>query len=418
MPNSLWLRGKAYYAFDSVEQLDTMRQRQRAMGVQAPKYNAITRMAMDNAFTLSKEEVTRRIAAGQPHVVRMQVNPHQTVRFHDQVRGWVQVKGASIDDKVLLKEDGMPTYHFANVVDDHLMQISHVIRGEEWLPSTPLHVLLYEAFTWPMPIFAHLPLLLRSNGQGKLSKRMASQEDAPIFPIAWEDPTQHTTFQGFREAGYLPAPFLNFIALLGWHPQHQQEILSYADLCRQFSLDNIHKAGVRVDAAKAKWFNQQYLKNLPLDRLVQYLLPTLPKTQQALPLSHIQKIAQLVRDRLTFPQDLWAHHAYFFVPPKHYPMPWVAKKWTPSLKPIWQALLQALKTLHPFQASLIAQTIQATLQENEIKASTLIPLLRMATTGSPKGPELPQILEILGPAATIERLEAGLKAFEHVEEKT
>jgi glutamyl-tRNA synthetase len=253
-------KGKAYYAFDTADEIEAMRKRLEEAGADAAQYNAITRLQMSNSLTLSADEVQQRIDNGDPYVVRIKIDPKQEIRFNDLIRGWVAVHASTLDDKVLLKSDGMPTYHLANIVDDHLMEITHVIRGEEWLPSAPLHVLIYQYFGWTTPQFAHLPLLLKPEGNGKLSKRDADLGGFPIFPLQWQDPVSGVVARGFREDGYLKEATVNFLAFLGWNPGTEQELFSMDELVEAFSIERIHKAGARFDITKAKWFNQQYLK--------------------------------------------------------------------------------------------------------------------------------------------------------------
>ncbi|MCH8317645.1 MAG: glutamate--tRNA ligase, partial [Bacteroidetes bacterium] len=277
--------GFAYYAFDTPEELDAMRQRLHAAKVASPQYNTITRNTMKNSITLPEDEVKTRIKS-QPFVIRLKVPRKEEIRFNDLVRGWVLVHSSAIDDKVLMKSDGMPTYHLANVVDDHLMEITHVIRGEEWLPSTPLHVLLYKYLGWEdtMPEFVHLPLLLRPDGNGKLSKRDAEKYGFPIYPIEWKSPKNLKSEirnpkpeKGFRESGYLPEAVINFLAFLGWNPGTQQELFTLKELIKAFSIERIGKAGAKFDIEKAKWYNQQYLRSNPDKELAQYLLEAIKK---------------------------------------------------------------------------------------------------------------------------------------------
>jgi glutamyl-tRNA synthetase len=269
--------GNAYYAFDTEEDLDVMRERLKTAGVALPQYNSITRMQMRNSLTLLDDEVKALLAAGTPYVIRLKVPRKEEVRLNDLIRGWVMIHSSQIDDKVLMKSDGMPTYHLANVVDDYLMKISHVIRGEEWLPSAPLHVLLYKYLGWEadMPQFAHLPLLLKPTGDGKLSKRDADQMGFPIFPLDWIDPNTGEKATGFRESGYLPEALVNFLAFLGWNPGTTQEIFSMEELIKAFSVERIGKAGAKFDIHKAQWFNQQYLRAKPNELLAEYLMESL-----------------------------------------------------------------------------------------------------------------------------------------------
>ncbi|MFN9325071.1 MAG: glutamate--tRNA ligase, partial [Flavobacteriales bacterium] len=254
---------KAYYAFDTSEELEAMRERLKAAGSASPAYNSLTREHMKNSLTLSADEVQERLARCDEHVVRLKVPRHTEVRFEDIIRGWVVVQSANIDDKVLFKSDGMPTYHLANIVDDHLMRITHVIRGEEWLPSAPLHVLLYEAFGWERPAFAHLPLILKPDGNGKLSKRDGDRLGFPVFPLNWQDPTSGEQSSGYRERGYYPEAFINMLALLGWNPGGDVELMSKDELVKHFDLERVHKGGAKFDPDKTKWFNQQYLRHRP-----------------------------------------------------------------------------------------------------------------------------------------------------------
>ena len=405
-------KGAAYYAFDSVESLEAMRQKQRAMGVEAPKYNAITRSSMENAFTLSKEEVNRRIKAGVPHVIRLLVNYNETIKFKDEVRGWIQVKGASIDDKVLVKEDGMPTYHLANVVDDHLMQITHVIRGEEWLPSTPIHVLLYRALAWTCPIFVHLPLLLRSDGQGKLSKRTAVQAGDPVFILNWQDKATGTTFKGFREVGYLPGAFTNFLTLLGWHPADNNELLDYATLRKVFSLARINKAGVKFDLTKAKWFNQQYLKAMPNEALANtYLLPILQEKKTDVLPAYAAAVCGLIKDRITFPNELWEQHRYFFVPPTDYPLAIVKEKFYPISYEAVNKIMIALTGTATFDPNSIQSIFSKYTESEQVKKAHVIGLIRVAITGQRMGPNLVQIAALLGRREVANRLERALHSW-------
>src|SRR5688500_14085852 len=271
--------GYAYYAFDTEQDLETMRERLKTAGVASPQYNSITRMQMRNSLTLLEDEVKALLDAQTPYVVRLKVPRKEEVRLNDMIRGWVMVHSSQIDDKVLMKSDGMPTYHLANVVDDYLMKISHVIRGEEWLPSAPLHVLLYKFLGWEkqMPEFAHLPLLLKPDGNGKLSKRDADRLGSPIFRLTWQDPETKEVATGYKEAVYLPEAFINFLAFLGWNPGTTQEIFSIEELVQEFSLERINKAGARFDILKAQWYNQHYLRQKPFEELADFLLESLRK---------------------------------------------------------------------------------------------------------------------------------------------
>ena len=404
-------KGKAYYAFDSSEALEEMRAKQRALGSPSPKYNAITRMSLSNSFTLPSEEVARRVAAKEPYVIRLLVDYREDIKFKDVVRGVLHIKGSSLDDKVLLKEDGLPTYHLANVVDDHLMDITHVIRGEEWLPSTPIHLLLYKALGFEPPIFVHLPLLLRADGQGKLSKRMAATTGTPIFPINWEDKATGHTYQGFREAGYLPEALLNFIALLGWHPPGNEECFDREALCERFSLDRIHKAGVRFDITKAKWFNQHYLKKSTNQRLYQrYLLPKIQAEKLAIPPAYGEAVCALVKDRIAFPNELWEKHTYFFIAPTTYPKEMWQPIWSATLSALFAETITHLSSQESFKEDQLRKTLKAFVKEN--RAPQLMRLIRLALTGQPMGPDLVKTILLLGQKESIQRLKSALKDWQ------
>lgn len=398
-------QGSAYYAFDTPAALEALRERKRRTGIQAPKYDAITRMSMNNSLTLAPREVERRLQAGAPYVIRLRVDPQAKVRFQDEIRGWIQMEGRTLDDKILLKEDGMPTYHLASVVDDHLMQITHVVRGEEWLPSAPIHLQLYQALGWTPPRFAHLPLLLRSDGQGKLSKRTARQDGLLIFPIAWEDPATGEPIQGFREAGYLPEAMGNFLTLLGWHPSGQEEKIDFEQTCVAFSLRRVHKGGARCDLGKFRWLNQQYLRALPESLLIQrYLAPKLAALQQVIDPAYLQRACQLIKEHVTFPRELWEKHSYCFIPPTTYPWEAIRKRWHKSVPTLLQATATALAQLDPFTLPSLSATIAQEAHKHAYPKGHLMALIRYATTGRATGPELGPILLLLGQESLVHRL--------------
>lgn len=397
-------RGYAYYAFDTTDELALMRERQMSIGVHTASYNAITRMSMKNSLTLSAEEVECRVVSDS-YVVRLHVDPQRTIRFHDEVRGWVQVQGSVLDDKVLLKKTGMPTYHLANVVDDHLMEISHVIRGEEWLPSTPIHCLIYEGLGWQMPILTHLPLLLRADGKGKLSKRAVEVSGVPIFPLDWYDVVQARTYAGFREKGYLPEAILNFIALLGWNPGHNQEVMTVEELCRSFSLKRINKAGVQVDVDKATWFNQCHLRRLSGRELAnRYFLPILCRESLVVDEDYVAKVCDVVKKRISFPSELWSDHPYFFIPPKVYDWESIAEGWTGDVLVLFDAICEGLAGLEVFDEKGVKDLIKEKAGFYHVGLSVIMPFIRMAITGVLVGPELMDIIVCLGRSSVVERL--------------
>lgn len=393
--------GKAYYAFDSSEELDAMRQTFESQG-SAFQYNAATRGRLKNSLTISEEETQAKIAAGEPFVIRLKVPAKEEVRFKDIIRDWVHVHSSTMDDKVLMKSDGMPTYHLANVVDDHLMEISHVIRGEEWLPSAPLHVLLYRAFGWEdtMPQFAHLPLLLKPEGNGKLSKRDADLGGFPVFPLEWKNP-DGSIAKGFREEGYLNDAVVNFLALLGWNPGTEQELFSMDELVEAFTLERINKAGAKFDINKAKWFNQQYLKLRSDETLATEYLPNFE-------LDKALKIVHLFKERVTFPQEITKEAEALFVEPTTYDEAVVTSKWNDDAKNGISAFKDALPALDNFVADEIKHVLNDELQKLGIKMGKVMQALRVATTGVGAGPDLMLSMEIIGKEAVITRLEKAL----------
>ncbi|WP_031530806.1 glutamate--tRNA ligase [Dyadobacter crusticola] len=403
--------GKAYYAFDTPEQLDEMRKRLEAAKVAAAQYNAITRMEMTNSLTLSVGETKARIESGDPYVIRMKISPKEEVRFNDLVRGWVVVHSSQIDDKVLLKSDGMPTYHLANIVDDHLMGITHVIRGEEWLPSAPLHVLLYRYLGWEstMPQFAHLPLLLKPDGNGKLSKRDADLGGFPIFPLEWTDPNTGDKAKGFREEGYLPEATANFLALLGWNAGTEQEMFSMEELIQSFSLERVHKAGARFDIQKANWFNQQYLKQLSDEVVIDQLKPLYASQGIEVTSGQLTQIVHLLKERVHFVKDIVSESLFLFSAPEAYDPEVALKKWNEEAVTAIGGLKDALAAYNgDFTAHEIKEVISLTMEKLGIKMGKVMQALRLAVTGAGAGPDLMIIMEILGKQEVVQRLENAL----------
>jgi glutamyl-tRNA synthetase len=394
---------KAYVAFDSSEELEAMRTLYESKG-SAFQYNALTRVKLRNSLALSKAEVDALLASGTPYVIRLKVPAKGEIRFQDSVRDWVHVHTSSMDDKVLMKSDGMPTYHLANVVDDHIMEITHVIRGEEWLPSAPLHILLYQSFGWQAPQFAHLPLLLKPEGNGKLSKRDADLGGFPVFPMEWTDPQSGTISKGFKQEGYLPAATLNFLAFLGWNPGTEQELFSLDELVDAFSLDRINKAGAKFDVNKAKWFNQQYLKQTDSQELAQVYLPNLPAKDA-------NAFVQLFLDRVTFPQEIGQLVHEFSQKPTVYDEDVLATKWNLEAQKGLQVLAASLPTCSTWDADGIKHAIHVALEEAGIKMGKVMQMLRVALSGNGAGPDLMISMQLWGNDEVIERLNAALSVF-------
>jgi glutamyl-tRNA synthetase len=396
---------KAYYAFDTPEELDNVRDQAKAMGMPNWQYNSVTRTSLKNSLTLPHDEVQRKLEAGEPYVIRMKMPRNKDVRFEDIIRGWVVVNTNNLDDKVLFKSDGMPTYHLANIVDDHLMKISHVIRGEEWLPSAPLHVLLYEAFGWDCPEFAHLPLLLRPDGNGKLSKRDGDRLGFPVFPTNWIT-AEGELYSGYREKGYFPGAFINMLAFLGWNPGTHQELFSLEELAEAFTLDRVGKAGAKFDAEKTKWFQQQYLRSTSNEALAELLSQKLDNKYD---LDKLTAICGLMKERATFAEDILTEGAYLLERPSEFDETTKSKKWNenaPVLISEWKAKLEALST---FNAAEIEQEFKSFLTEKNLGIGAVLPLFRLVLTGQGMGPSMFEIAEFLGKEECVARIDSGLE---------
>ncbi|MCS7019916.1 MAG: glutamate--tRNA ligase [Cytophagales bacterium] len=403
--------GHAYYAFDTPEELEAMRERFKASKNEF-QYNAASRMHMRNSLTLPAEEVARLIASGVPYVIRFKTPLKEEIRFYDLIRGNVVVQSATIDDKVLMKSDGMPTYHLANVVDDYLMNISHVIRGEEWLPSAPLHILLYRALGWEatMPQFAHLPLLLKPEGEGKLSKRDGDKHGFAVFPLQWKNPETGEVSRGFREDGYLPEALINFLALLGWNPGTEQEIFSMEQLIASFSLERVSKAGARFDIHKAKWYNQQYIKALSDEKLAELLLQELDKQAISCSFEKALLIARAMKERISFVHEIITTAKFFFEAPHTYDAETVTKKWNKDAEKVLTIFAEKIEHWQEeFTATTAKNLLNEALAAAGVKPGLVMPALRLAMTGSSGGPDLMDILAICGKDETVRRIQAAVK---------
>ncbi|HEX8060171.1 MAG TPA: glutamate--tRNA ligase [Cyclobacteriaceae bacterium] len=381
--------GHAYYAFDTPEELDAQRKSNPSF-----QYDAKSRMGLNNSLSRSDYDLSK------PHVIRFKVpEKNIDVTVKDLIRGEVTFNSSQVDDKVLMKSDGMPTYHLANVVDDHLMKISHVIRGEEWLPSAPLHVLLYRYFGWEntMPAFAHLPLLLKPDGNGKLSKRDADKMGFPIFPLTWKDPNTNETAIGYREAGYLPEAIINFLVLLGWNPGTEQELFTMEELIEAFSLEHIHKAGAKFDILKAQWFNQQYIKRNK-ERMVNVLEKKLEQESKVASLEKIKQVVDVLSDRVTFPKDFWEQGKFFFETPA------AAVELNDDQKRFFETLFLDTQNTQPKLASDFKALIEATATKVGVKSGQMMKPLRILVTGTTTGPDLMITMEILGSDEVLKRI--------------
>ena len=403
--------GFAYYAFDTTEELTAMRERMKAAGVPSPQYNAVTRTTMQNSLVLSEDEVKIRMDAGETYVIRIKMPRNEEVKLNDIIRGWVVVNTNNMDDKVIFKSDGMPTYHLANIVDDYMMKISHVIRGEEWLPSAPLHVLLYRYLGWEdaMPQFAHLPLILKPDGNGKLSKRDGDRLGFPVFPTEWMNPETKEISSGYRESGYISEAFINMLSFLGWNPGTTQEIFSMEGLIDAFSLERVGKAGAKFDFDKTRWFNQQYLRSKSKEELAQDLQIILKENGVEAEDNFVETVCEQLKERATFVKDMWEEGKYYFSAPTSYDEKTIRKKWKEDTPKYVSELKDKLSVLSDFSSENIEVEFKKYLEENELGMGRLLPAFRVCLTGLGMGPSLFDIASLLGKEETIKRMETALE---------
>lgn len=405
--------GHAYYAFDTEADLNALRERLKAAGGSSQQYDSGSRMQMKNSLSLSADEVQRKIQAGEPYVIRAKIPLNEDVVLTDLIRGTVSVNSSQLDDKVLMKSDGMPTYHLANVVDDYLMKITHVIRGEEWLPSAPLHVLLYRFFGWEdiRPQFAHLPLLLKPDGNGKLSKRDADKMGFPIFPMNWKDQESGEVSKGYKEAGYLPEALINFLAFLGWNPGTEKEIFSMQQLIDEFTIERIGKAGAKFDILKAQWFNQQYLKAKTDEALSVFLLSDLKRENIPCTPERAIKVCSAMKERITFPQDIWNHARFFFLAPEKFDETIIAKKWNPDAVSVLTGFKDELEKRDSINADEAKLLLDSVCLNLNIGTGKILQALRVALTGGASGPDLMLTIDIIGTKEAASRIEKALSTW-------
>lgn len=405
--------GNAYYAFDTPEELDLIRKQMEEQGG-AFSYNFSVREKLNTSLTLSESDVKERIERGDNWVVRFKVPEGEILKMNDIIRGDVTINTSTIDDKVIYKSaDKLPTYHLANIVDDHLMDISHVIRGEEWLPSLPLHYLLYRALGWSdtQPKFAHLPLILKPVGQGKLSKRDGDKLGFPVFPLEWHGADGEMS-RGYREDGYFPEAFINMLALLGWNPGTEQEIFSMEELIEAFSLEKVGKAGARFSPDKAVWFNGQYMHTMPNEKLGAMLLPILEQHGVKACIFLATKIAALIKERATFVSDMWGLCSFLFEAPTEYDQKVVAKFWNEQNRArVADVAKNVLLPIGDFASANIEKAIHDWIEENQVPMGQIMNSLRLCIIGTSKGPSLYEICEILGKDQTINRIETAIKVL-------
>ena len=399
--------GRAYIAFDTPEELDAKRS-----DVANFQYDASTRMEMRNSLSMPKEEVDALIAAGKQYVVRFKIEPNEDVVVNDLIRGEVVINSSILDDKVLYKSaDELPTYHLANIVDDHLMDISHVIRGEEWLPSAPLHVLLYRAFEWEAPRFAHLPLLLKPDGNGKLSKRDGDRLGFPVFPLEWKDPKTGDISSGYRESGYLPEAVINFLALLGWNPGNDQEIMSMEDLINLFSLDRCSKSGAKFDYEKGKWFNHKYIQQKSNAELAAMFMPVLKENGVEAPAEKVEAVVGLMKERVNFVKELWGQSSFFFVAPEQYDEKTAKKRWKAESPEQMTELSEVLAGIEDFSSENTETIVKEWIAAKEYHLGNVMNAFRLAVVGESKGPHMFDITALIGKEETIARLKKAVSTI-------
>lgn len=401
--------GKAYIAFDTPEQLEAKR-----AAVQNFQYDARTRLEMTNSLTLPKEEVERRIADGEQYVVRFKVEPGIEVHVNDMIRGDVKIKSDILDDKVLYKSaDELPTYHLANIVDDHLMEITHVIRGEEWLPSAPLHVLLYRAFGWEdtMPTFAHLPLLLKPEGKGKLSKRDGDRLGFPVFPLEWHDPKTGDISSGYRESGYFPEAVVNFLALLGWNPGTEQELFSLDELVEQFDIHKCSKSGAKFDYQKGMWFNHEYILRKSNEEIARLFAPIVANNGVDESMERITKVVSMMKDRVSFVKELWPLCSFFFIAPLEYDEKTVKKRWKADSAKVMTELAEVLEGIDDFSVEGQESIVMKWVEEKGYKLGDVMNAFRLALVGIGKGPGMFDISAFLGKEETLARLRKAVEVL-------
>lgn len=403
--------GWAYYAFDTEEELNIKRKEYETEKKNF-QYDATTRLSMNNSLSLSESEVKEKLDSGMPFVVRFKFPADTEILVNDLIRKEVRINSNLLDDKVLYKSDGMPTYHLANIVDDHLMEITHVIRGEEWLPSAPLHVMLYHAFGWQAPLFAHLPLLLKPDGNGKLSKRDGDRLGFPVFPLQWENSESGEKSSGYRESGYLPEAVINILALLGWNSGSEQEIFSMEELIKTFSLEKISKSGAKFDPEKARWFNHQYIQMKNDEELAEIFTKELEKHLITAPSEKVVKAVGLVKERVYFLQEFWEQSHFLFETPKEYDNQVVKKRWKEDTAQHLENIAAILQEVTPFDKNRAHDKVANYISENGLNMGQIMNCLRLSLVGAAKGPDLFEIIDFLGVAEVVERIKKAIQVIQ------
>jgi glutamyl-tRNA synthetase len=400
-------KGDAYYAFDSSEELDSLRSESEKAG-NTFIYNAGTRDKLSNSLSLESAVWKKKLSDHEPYVIRYRMPLSEDIHFNDIIRGNIVVNTGTLDDKVLFKSDGMPTYHLANIVDDHLMLISHVIRGEEWLPSLPLHIMLYRSFGWDPPLFAHLPLLLKPDGKGKLSKRDGDKMGFPVFPLFWP---YGETAKGYREEGYYPEAFVNMLALLGWNPGTEQEIFTMEELAEVFSLDRVGKSGSRFDPEKAKWFNHQYLIKKPVEELAMEFREFLRSHGHHIDIIRLDILIGLVKERVSFVKDLWEQTDFFFKAPDDYDQEIIKKRWKEETPSTLLELRSLLSSINNFTPATTETAVKSWIEEKGYNMGAVMNAFRLVIVGASRGPHMFDIISWIGKTETLSRIDKGLSAI-------
>ena len=397
-------KGDAYYAFDTPEELEILRSAGEKSG-STFTYNAAVRKSLNNSLSIPEQEWRTKIGRGDPYVIRYRMPESEEIRFDDMIRGHIVVNTGTLDDKVLFKSDGMPTYHLANIVDDHLMEITHVIRGEEWLPSLPLHVMIYRSFGWTAPAFAHLPLLLKPDGKGKLSKRDGDKMGFPVFPLYWP---YGETARGYREDGYYPDAFINMLALLGWNPGTEQELFTMDELAEVFSLERVGKSGSRFDPEKAKWFNHQYLQKKSDKEIALEFRELLRARGIFIDTVELEKLISLVKERVSFVHEIWDQTDFFFIAPEKYDDEVIKKRWKEDTPVQMTGLRNLLADLPDVSATLTEPAVKSWIEAGGYNTGAVMNALRLLIVGASRGPHIYDIIEWIGKEETLKRIDRGL----------
>jgi glutamyl-tRNA synthetase len=400
-------KGDAYYAFDPADKLDTLR-KEYEKGGSTFIYNAATRENLSNSISLPEEEYRQKLKNDEPYVIRYKMPHNEDIHFEDIIRGQIVVNSSTLDDKVLFKSDGMPTYHLAHIVDDHLMDISHVIRGEEWLPSLPLHFMLYRSFGWNLPLFAHLPLLLKPDGKGKLSKRDGDKMGFPVFPLFWP---YGEKAKGYREEGYYPEAFVNMLALLGWNPGTEQEIFSMEELTEAFSIERVGKSGSRFDPEKARWFNHQYLQSRDNSQIAMEFREFLRARGLHFDIVRLEMLVELVKERVSFVKDIWEETDFFFIPPESYDQDVINKRWKQDSAALMTELRSVLEEIEDFSSEGAEVIVKSWIAERGYDTGAIMSTLRLLIVGASRGPHIFDIISWIGKEETLHRIDKGLSAI-------